>query len=168
MKITENIDRRVGSVRKGGFLWGGMVLIIILMIVFINIYQSHLDNGEGIFYTIFPGPMENVYVETFQLWPFIIFGVVSAVVFFFNVTTLDREKLIEGGKAKAIGSVILPNVLLFLLFWACCWLFDLLNLSEGMFSCDGYMNFLSIIVGAVMAVLNLIIAALCKIFANEI
>lgn len=168
MKLMENLDKRIGSVKKSGFLWAGMVLIIVLMIVFINVYQGHVENGEGVFYTIFPDQMQNVYVETFQFWPFLIFGIASLIAYFLKVTTLDIQKVVEGGKVKAITGTVLVNVILFLVFWGCCFLFDKLNFSEGMFSAYGYMNFLTIIVGAVMAVLNWIIFAVCKILGHQI
>lgn len=164
----ENIEKRIGSVKKSGFLWGGMLLIIVLTIVSIYIYQSHVENGDGIYYTIFPDQMQNVYVSAFQLWPFIIFALASVVAFFFKVTTLDVDKVREDGKVKAVTGCILINVILFLVFWACCWLFDQMNFSEGMFSDAGYMNFLTVIVGAVMAVRNLIIFSVCKILGHEI
>ncbi len=169
MKLLDNVGKRIGGMKKSGFLWGGMVLIAACVLVLLYAYQQNIDNGEGIFYTMFPGVMDNVYVETFHPLPFIIFLIVSLIVFFYNVTTLDSTKLIKGGKAKAIAGTLLPNVVLFLLFWGSCWLFDALHFSEGLFICyEEYLNFLTVIVGAVMAVWNIIVFSVSKICGNQI
>ncbi len=169
MKLFDDVSKRIGGTKKAGFLWGGMVLIAVVVIAMLYAYQQNIDNGEGIFYTMFPGVMENVYVDPFHPLPFIIFLIASLIVFFFNVTTLNSTKLIEDGKGKAFVSTLIPNVLLFLLFWGCCWLFDALHFSEGLFICyEEYLNFLTIIVGAVMAVANIAIFAVSKICGNRI
>jgi len=166
MSLIENVSKR--SIKKSGFLWAGLVLIIVLMIVFINIYQNNVNNGEGIFYTVFPNQMANVFVSEFKLWPFLVFGLGTCLVFWLNVTTTDSEETVAKGRIKAITGALLANVVLFLIFWACCWLSDQMNLSEGLFSAYGYMNFMTIIGGAVLAVIHCIIFAVCKILGNEI
>ncbi len=166
--MLEKIEKRIGSMKNGGFLIGGMIASVVLTIVFCILYQNHINNGEGIFYTMFPNQMQNVYVEQFSFAPFIISCALTCIWFFIYATAEDVQTIVDAGKGKAIVGSILPNIILFIAFWLICLLFDKLNLSVGLFSCYGYMNFLTIIVGVVFAVLNMVVFSVCKVMGHKL